>query len=116
VVLCLLALGAAVVGLGWAKWVPYTDRIGGTAGTGTYPGKSMLTAGAGQGPFERAWTFTVAYTQAVWKAFAVALVLSACIDVLIPRSWLLRVVGRRTTLGGSVAGGLAALPGMMCTS
>jgi uncharacterized membrane protein YraQ (UPF0718 family) len=51
----------------------------------------------------------------VWKALAVALVISACVDVLVPRQWLLRVLGRRTPLGGSIAGGPASLPGMMRT-
>ncbi len=110
-----VALLVAAIGLAWAKWVPYADRAAGIAGSGAYPGKSLLTAGTGQGAFERALTFTSVYTQAVWKALLVALIISACVDVLVPRRWLLRVLGRRTPLGGSLAGGLAALPGMMCT-
>jgi hypothetical protein len=110
-----VALAVAAIGLAWAKWLPYADRAAGIAGSGSYPGKSLLTAGSGPGAFERALTFTSLYTQAVWKALVVALVISACVDVLVPRRWLLRVLGRRTPLGGSLAGGLAALPGMMCT-
>jgi hypothetical protein len=110
-----VALLVAAVGLTWAKWLPYTDRVFGIAGSREYPGTSMLAAGSGLGPVERAWTFTLAYSGAVWKALLVALVISACVDVLVPRQWLVRVLGRRTPLGGSVAGGLASLPGMMCT-
>ncbi len=110
-----VALVVAAIGLAWAKWVPYTERVGGIAGSGSYPGKSILAAGSGLSPLERAWTFTTVYTEAVWKALLVALIIAACVDVLVPRRWLVRALGRRTVLGGSLAGGLAALPGMMCT-
>ena len=115
VLLTLVALLVAAVLLAWAKWLPYLDRATGIAGSGRYPGHSLLTAGAGQSPLERAWQFTVVYSQAVWAALLTALVISACVDVLVPRRWLLRALGRRTALGGSVAGGLASLPGMICT-
>ncbi len=35
--------------------------------------------------------------------------------MLVPRRWLVRALGGRSTLGGAVVGGLAALPAMMCT-
>lgn len=114
-VLTAVALLVAAVGLTWAKWVPYSERAVGIANSGRYPGKSLLTAGAGESPLARAWDFTWTYTQAIWPALLVALVISACVDVLVPREWMLRVLKRRTSLGGSVAGGLAAMPGMMCT-
>ena len=44
-----------------------------------------------------------------------ALVVAAVVDVLVPRRWLVRALGRRTPVGGAAAGGLASLPGMMCT-
>jgi hypothetical protein len=115
VVLTVVALLVAAIGLAWAKWLPYTDRAAGFAAGGSWKGSSLLTAGAGENPFARAWTFTWAYTNAVWKALAVALVVSACVDVLVPRRWLLRVLGGRGTWGGALAGGRVALPGMMCT-
>ena len=110
-----LALAVAVLGLLWAKWLPYTDRVLGLVGSGAWEGTSVLLAGEGQPPLVRAWDFTVLYTAAVWKAITVALLVAASVDVLVPRRWLLRALGRRTAWGGSVAGGLAALPGMMCT-
>jgi uncharacterized membrane protein YraQ (UPF0718 family) len=110
-----LALAVALVGLSWAKWLPYTDRVLGLLGSATWEGTSVLLAGEGRNPLVRAWEFTLIYTEAVWKALAVALVVAASVDVLVPRRWLLRVLGGRTPLRGSVVGGLAALPGMMCT-
>ena len=115
VLLAVLALLVAVAGLVWAKWLPYADRATGLAAGGHWKGGSLLTAGAGQPTLERAWTFTWTYAQAVWKALLVALVISACVDVLVPRRWLLKVLGGRAPLAGSMVGGLAALPGMMCT-
>jgi hypothetical protein len=110
-----LTVAVAVLGLLWAKWLPYTERTLVLAASGVWKGTSVLLAGAGENPLARARVFTVVYFEAVWKALLVAIVVAACVDVLVPRSWLLRALGRRTPLGGSLAGGLAALPGMMCT-
>jgi uncharacterized membrane protein YraQ (UPF0718 family) len=105
----------AAVGLSWAKWLPYAQRAGALAASGSWKGSSILTTGAGENPFARAWDFTLVYGSAVWKALLVALVVATVVDVLVPRRWLVRALGRRTPLGGSMAGGLASLPGMMCT-
>ena len=110
-----LALAVAVVGLVWAKWSPYTGRTLDLLAGGAWPGSSILETGAGESPLVRAWDFTWAYTSAVWKALLVALVVAASVDVLVPRRLLLRLLDRRTALGGSAAGGAASLPGMMCT-
>ncbi|GAB2596660.1 permease [Microlunatus antarcticus] len=108
-------VSVAAVGLSWAKWLPYAQRAGAVATSGSWKGSSLLTTGAGENPFARAWDFTLTYGSAVWKALLVALVVATVLDVLVPKQWLVRVLGRRTPLGGSAAGGLASLPGMMCT-
>ncbi|MGI3784788.1 MAG: permease [Janthinobacterium lividum] len=105
----------AATGLSWAKWLPYAQRAGAVAASGSWKGSSLLTTGAGENPFARAWDFTLAYGSAVWKALLVALVVATVLDVLVPRQWLVRALGRRTPLGGSLAGGAASLPAMMCT-
>ena len=105
----------AAVGLGWAKWWPYAERAGAVAASGAWKGSSLLATEQGVNPLARAWAFTLAYGSAVWKALLVALVVAAVVDVLVPRRWLVSALGRRTPVGGSVAGGLASLPGMMCT-
>ena len=113
-VFALLAAG----GLIWAKWAPYWDRIPAVAAAGEWSGKALfdLEAGAGSGPsLSAGWDFTVAYTRAVWKALLVGLVLAAAVDALLPRRSLLAALRRRTTVGSSLAGGLASLPAMMCT-
>lgn len=105
----------AAIGLSWAKWLPYAQRAGAVAASGSWKGSSLLTTGVGENAFARAWDFTIAYGTAVWKALLVALVVATVLDVLVPRQWLVRALGRRTPLGGSLAGGAASLPGMMCT-
>ena len=110
-----IALAVAASGLLWAKWLPYADRAGTVAASGAWKGSSLLALGAGENPFARAWDFTLAYGAAVWKALVVALVAAAAVDALVPKAWLVSLLGRRTPLGGSVVGGLASLPGMMCT-
>jgi len=111
----LVTAAVAAVGLSWAKWLPYAQRAGAVAASGSWQGSSLLSAGTGEGPFARAWDFTLAYGSAVWKALLVALVVATVLDVLVPKRWLVGALGRRTPLGGSLAGGAASLPGMMCT-
>ncbi|SDU81452.1 hypothetical protein SAMN04488544_0397 [Microlunatus sagamiharensis] len=110
-----IAVAVAATGLAWAKWLPYADRAGTVAASGAWKGSSLLALGAGENAFARAWDFTLAYSCAVWKALVVALVVAAAVDVLVPKRWLVALLGRRTPLGGSLAGGVASLPGMMCT-
>jgi uncharacterized protein len=60
-------------------------------------------------------TFASAYVQAVWKALVAALLISAAVQSLVPRRWLLRVLNRRGRVASAVAGGLCSTPSMMCT-
>lgn len=41
--------------------------------------------------------------------------IAAVFDALVPRDWLLRIMNRRTRLGQAMAGGVTALPSLMCT-
>lgn len=107
----------AIAGLTWAKWWPYAHRLAHVLKTSAYPGHSILAkAGhAGATPsLSHAWNFTLAYGKAVWIALVAALVIAAAIEALLPRRWLLRVLSAEGK-GGSLRGGLAAVPCMMCT-
>lgn len=115
-VLVLAAL--LVAGLSWAKWLPYVHKASGLADTHTWSGSAIFaTSGpAGAAPsWSGAWRFTTTYFQSVWHAAAVALLVAAAIDALVPRAWLVRVMNRRTVFGQALAGGSAALPSLMCT-
>ncbi|OMH31649.1 permease [Tersicoccus sp. Bi-70] len=108
----------AVIGLLWAKWLPYTGRVHTLAGTHTWSGGPILTTAgpAGSTPsLSGALAFTGAYIAAVWPAAVVGITVGAALESLVPRHWLVRVLSRRSRWGQGVAGGLLSLPTMMCT-
>jgi uncharacterized membrane protein YraQ (UPF0718 family) len=119
VVAVLVAATITVVALLWSKWLPYAERIGQLAVTGTWSGADILTAGGvrpGDPPsWAAATSFTGAYAAAVWKALVAALLISCALQALVPRSWLLRVLDRPRPLGSAAVGGLLSTPSMMCT-
>lgn len=104
--------------LDWAKWTPYLHKLEAIRRTHLWPGHDILAkAGAAHAApsFHGAWAFTTAYANAVWPAVVAGLVIAAAIETLVPRRWFLRTLGRRTDAGGSLAGGVLALPSLMCT-
>lgn len=103
-----LLLTVLVAGLLWAKWLPYADKTRGLVASRTWSGASLFSASG-------AWTFWSTYAASVWKAALVALLVAAVLESLVPRAWLLSVLGRRTGAGQGLAGGMLALPSMMCT-
>lgn len=106
----------AVSGLFWAKWEPYYHKILTVAEKHSL-GKSILTGQASEMPapsWEAAWAYSVTYFSAIWKALLVAMILASLVQVLLPRDWLERTLGK-ASFGNTVKGGLLSLPGMMCT-
>lgn len=106
----------AVVGLFIVKWWPYwikshiaaqTHSIGASiiSGKSTTPQVVGLAA---------AWQYTLAYFKSVWQAVVLALLLGASVQVLVPRRWLLRMLGSDGAKSAAIAGA-ASLAGMMCT-
>ncbi|HLH82417.1 MAG TPA: permease [Trebonia sp.] len=114
----LILAAVFVAGLAWAKWIPYAQKARHLGTTHAWSGGTMFAASGRPGAlpaFSGAWHFAWAYCQEVWKGFLVALVVAAVFDALVPRSWLVRVMNRRTRLGQAVTGAAAALPSLMCT-
>lgn len=114
----LLTAVVAAALLLWAKWLPYAAKVTGLAGTHEWSGTSILTAGgvhAGDPPsWHAATSFTAAYVRAVWRALVAALLISAAVQALVPRRWLLRLLSGRGRLSAAALGGLASTPSMMC--
>ncbi|MGW4589732.1 permease [Amycolatopsis thermoflava] len=99
----------AVTGLLIAKWLPYGQRIVTLSGTHVWTGSSLVSFDERPG-LHAGWHFLLAYGEAVWLALVAAVLIGAALEVLLPRGWLLRGLGR-----GPVSGALFALPSMMCT-
>jgi uncharacterized protein len=115
----LIASLVFVVVLLWAKWLPYAARASSVHASGAWSGSSVLGVGGvrpGDAPsWHAATSFTAAYVAAVWKALVAALLISAALQSLVPRTWLLRLLNRRGRVASAVAGGLCSTPSMMCT-
>ena len=109
-------LSLAVAGLFYVKWHPYYDRAF-VAAAGHSIGHSILMGDAASAP-EPSWNaalgYALAYGKAIWQAMLLGLRLGSGIQALLPAAWVRRVLGGRG-LGSVVAGGLLAVPGMMCT-
>ena len=105
-----------VAGFTWSKWWPYVVKIDGLATTREWDGGALLDV-ARDAPswWTGAWEFTLAYTDSVWKALVVGLLIAAAIDTLLPRQWIRRVLSGRNPVGGAAIAGAASMPSMMCT-
>lgn len=104
-----------VLGLLWAKWIPYGQKAQGLSVTHAWSGASIFSSAGATPSLRGAWHFTVAYGQSVWRAAVVGLLVGAAIDSLLPKAWLMGLLDRRSPFGRSAAGGVAALPSLMCT-
>ena len=106
----------AIAGLFYVKWHPYYDRAF-VAASRHAIGPSILTGGAQSVPapsWGAALGYALAYGKAIWQAMLLGLLLGSGVQALLPADWVRRVLGGRG-FGGVVAGGLLAVPGMMCT-
>lgn len=116
IVLALLFLVIAVAGLSYVKWWPYYHKAI-KAATEHSIGSSILTGEKGIAPdpsFQAAWDYALTYFNAVWKAAVLGILLGSLVQVLLPSQWLLKVLGK-ASFRSTALGGLASLPGMMCT-
>lgn len=108
----LLFLAVVVIGLWYVKWQPYYGKAFTAAETHSI-GKSIL-ANAADSPWRAALDFALVYFLAVWKAAVLGVILGSLVQVLIPRNWLLRLMGH-SRFGSTLMGTGLGLPGMMCS-
>jgi len=112
----LIFVTMAVVGLYIVKWFPYWGKAHIVAATHSI-GPSIVSGSGVAAPvvgWGAAWSFTLAYFNAVWTAVVLALLLGATIQVFVPRKWLLQLVGKANARSAAIAGAIS-LAGMMCT-
>jgi uncharacterized membrane protein YraQ (UPF0718 family) len=113
-----LTVAVLVAGLFLAKWMPYVAKATAAARTHHWSGSDILRVGgvhAGDAPsWHAATVFFHAYVTAIWPALLTALLVSACVQTFVPRTWLPRLMNHRGTVTTALAGGAAAMPSMMC--
>lgn len=114
--LAILFAAIAIAGLTYVKWVPYYHKAFHAAanhsiGSSIVSGKNPV---APDPSWQAAWDYAMAYYKSVWKAAVFGILLGSLVQVLLPAQWLLRVLGK-TTFGSTLIGGLASIPGMMCS-
>ncbi|MET3654581.1 permease [Dyella japonica] len=106
----------AVAGLFYVKWHPYYGRAF-TAAAQHSIGHSILMGDAASAPapsWSAALGYALAYGKAIWQAMVLGLLLGSGVQALLPANWVARALGGRG-FGSVLAGGLLAVPGMMCT-
>ncbi|WP_245946617.1 permease [Paenibacillus cellulosilyticus] len=116
ILLIMIFLIIAAAGLSYVKWWPYYHKAVNAIANHTI-GSSILAGKETTLPnpsWSAAWDYAVTYYKAVWKAAVLGIVLGSLVQVLLPSGWLQRALGK-TSLRNTAIGGLASVPGMMCT-
>jgi len=106
----------AVAGLFYVKWYPYYGRAF-VAAEHHAIGHSILMGDAASPPapsWQAALGYALAYGKAIWQAMVLGLLLGSGVQALLPVNGVRRMLGGRG-FGAVLAGGLLAVPGMMCT-
>jgi uncharacterized membrane protein YraQ (UPF0718 family) len=106
----------AVAGVFYAKWDPYFLKLATVSSTHTL-GASIVSGTARSAPpvgLSAAVTYFLDYFKDIWVALVVGLVIGAGVQTLLPREWLLSVLGR-TGWGSATVAAACAVPSMMCT-
>ena len=103
-----------IAGLLYVKWLPYYAKslfalTHHTIGASIVSGTSAAPPAVG---FAAAWQYALAYYNAIWQALALALILGATIQVLVPRRWIHKLFSGRDFRSIAIAGTLS-LGGMM---
>jgi uncharacterized membrane protein YraQ (UPF0718 family) len=105
-----------IAGLLYVKWIPYYGRAFVAAADHSI-GQSILMGRATHAPaasIDAALAYALAYGKAIWKAMLLGLLLGSAVQALLPARWVTGLLGG-TRFASTVAGGVLALPTMMCT-
>jgi uncharacterized membrane protein YraQ (UPF0718 family) len=112
----LILIALVICGLFYVKWMPYYHRAF-VASANHSIGNSILMGGADRAPppsLKAAIDYALAYGKAIWQAMVLGLLVGSALQEFAPRAWISRTLGR-PGMRGVAAGGLLAVPAMMCT-
>jgi len=100
----------AVGGLFYAKWEPYYHKAFLAAAKHSIGGS--IISGHASAPPPASWhaavEYALAYGKAIWQAMIVGLLVAAGVQTLLPRQWLVRILGRMNFGSVAVAGAASA--------
>jgi len=105
-----------LVGEWYVKWNPYYHKAFLAAAKHSI-GNSIVSGKGDVAPavsLSAAWLYAIQYFQAVWQAVILGVVVGAAVQVLIPKDWILKVLGH-SKASSVLAASALAVPGMMCT-
>ena len=109
-------IALAIAGVFYAKWHPYYLKLADVSRAHSLGASIVL--GAHRTAPAVGWNAAVSYWESyfkdIWIALVVGLMVGAGVQTLLPRRWLLRVLGR-VGWGTSSLAVAAAVPSMMCT-
>lgn len=112
VIMTIIFVLVVIVGLTYVKWWPYYHKAIVAIDQQTI-GSSILSDSRGFS-WSTSWDYAGIYFKSIWKAAVLGIVLGSLIQVLLPTQWLQRVLGK-TTFRSTLYGGIASIPGMMCS-
>ena len=99
-----------VGGLFYAKWQPYYHKAFLAAAKHSIGGS--IISGHASAPPDASWhaavEYALAYGKAIWQAMIVGLLVAAGVQTLLPRQWLVRILGRMNFGSVAVAGAASA--------
>lgn len=104
----------ALAGIYYAKWHPYYHKAFLAAASHSI-GASIVSGRAAAPPafsWGAAWSYFVVYGKAIWEALVVGLLVGSGVEALLPRGWLMRVLGGSKYSSTAIAG-LVSIPAMM---
>lgn len=98
------------------KWNPYYHKsfiaaANHSIGSSIITGESQVAEAPS---FHAAWTYFVAYFNAIWKALLAAIIVSSFLQAIVPKDWLFKALGQ-SKYGSTFLGGVLGIPSMMCT-
>lgn len=112
----LIFIMITVISLYIVKWNPYYHKSFIAAANHSI-GPSIITGDnqvAESPSFHAAWSYFVAYFNAIWKALLAAIIVSSLLQAIVPKDWLFKVLGE-SKYGSTFLGGVLGIPSMMCT-
>jgi uncharacterized protein len=114
--LVILFIIIAAAGLMYVKWLPYYHKAISAADHHSI-GSSILgnsTSNTSSPSWSDAVDYAIKYFNSVWKAAILGILLGSLVQVMIPVQWLQRTLGKTNFLS-AFYGGIASIPGMMCS-